>query len=260
MNSSTGPENWPAQWQAKALALHSVDWPHFRRDPVLMELIESSVWDEAEWRNRAEASGLDPAYLADSLYGYPPKTMEIDGYPVTATSIRMACYAKTIYENWHQVFSPIDVLEIGGGFGAMAWALWSRFRLCNYLVLDAECCLEMQREFTRGALVGIQAKKWQHNYNFDLAINTHSFGEMDPDDVAHYFGIIKEHLRDGGALYTQNRIKRTTDFEQYPYGDGWRHVLVRHPRGKKDWVECLSVRDRSVRDTTHPIERLKWTA
>jgi hypothetical protein len=219
-----------------------------------MELIESSVWDEARWRERAEASGLDPAYLADSLYGDPPKTMEIDGRLVTATSIRMACYASAIRENWQQVSSRLEVLEIGGGYGAMAYTLNKWYGIWGYYVIDADACVEMQRQFTRNTIM-LEAEKWERG-EFDLAINTHSFGEMDPDDVARYFGIIRDYLRDGGALYIQNRLKRTTGFEQYPYGDGWRHELVRHPQGKKDWVECLSVRDRSLTATKHPVELL----
>ncbi len=218
-----------------------------------MELIESSVWDEDEWRGRAKASGLDPAYLSDSLYGDPPKSMEVDGVPMTATSIRMACYAGAIADNWRPVSSRIDVLEIGGGYGAMAYFLGKRYGIWHYYVLDAAPCIEMQRVFTRNTIM-LEADKWRGG-EFDLAINTHSFGEMDPDDVSRYFAIIKENLREGGALYIQNRIERVTDFEQYPYGDGWHHKLVAHPWGKKAWVECLSVRDKQANER-HPIERL----
>jgi hypothetical protein len=219
-----------------------------------MELVESSVWEEDRWRKRAEASGLDPVYLADSLYGDPPKTIGIDGYPVTATSIRMACYASAIYENWQYVSSRLEVLEIGGGYGAMAYTLNKWYGIWAYYVIDADACIKMQRQFTRNTIM-LEAEKWD-GQEFDLAINIHSFGEMDPDDVERYFGIIKSNLRDGGALYTQNRLKRTTNFEQYPYGDGWRHVLVRHPQGEPAWVECLSVRDRSVKDAAHPVAML----
>jgi hypothetical protein len=246
VNSSIGSENWPAQWRAKALALHSVNWPQFRRDPALMELIESSVWDEARWRDRADASGIDLAYLADSLYGDPPKTVELDdiGICATATSIRMACYAKTISDYW-QHDAP-DVLEIGGGYGAMAHALSRRYKLSNYYIIDHESCMTMQRQFIRKT-VGVEAKRW-NGQKFDLAINTHSFGEMDPDDVTYYFQIIKENLHEGCALYVSNRIRRVTDFEQYPYGGGWLHRLVRHPQGNDAWIECLSVRDRANAD------------
>lgn len=246
--SRTGPENWPERWAAKQKALESVDWPNFRANPILMQGIETNLSMLASWVAWAKRFKIPRSYLRDSLYGSPAHEV-VDGVPMTATSVKMAFHAKAIADKWG-CDSP-RILEIGGGYGALAFALAQRFDIKNYYVIDHPSCIKMQLRFIVKT-TQLPTDGWL-GQEFDLAVNTCSFGEMDPDDVAGYFELIKKHLVPGGALYINNRLKRVTDFKDYPYGPGWEHKLVKHPLGNPNWVHCLSVRDEDA-SSPHPFE------
>jgi len=244
--SVTGPDNWPKRWEDKSNALRAVNWNTFRRDPVLMEgiQIQHKLFDV--WLERVRTAGVSPSESEDDGMGSPEGQI-VDGYFTTADSLRQAYYAKTICSNW-SLPAYFNVLDIGGGYGAFAQALRRRARL-SYFALDAEPCLRMQKEFA-------DAREWRAPRRIDLALNTNSFGEMDLDEVRRYFEIIETYLVDGGALYTQNRLFRVTSFSEYPYGPGWRHILVRHPWNEEGKFECLSVRDRNA-TSPHPATILQ---
>lgn len=251
LGSTLGIDNWPARWAAKEKALENVDWANFRRDPVLMEGIQTGDVRFELWYERAKAAGIEPRYFEDSRFG-DPLGREVDGVFATANSLRMACYAnamKTIL-SWYTV--PTNVLDIGGGYGGMALALRKLIEIDTWFVIDSLPCVQMQKAFIQ---VPVREFKISNATWVDLVLNTNSFGEMDPQDVAGYFEIIERWLTDEGAFYTVNRLTRVTNFRDYPYGPGWRHVLVRHPVGDPAWAECLSVRDRSA-NSPHPVEML----
>lgn len=249
LGSTLGIDNWPARWLAKSMALEKVDWNTFRRNSVLMEGIQTRPEQFARWYERV--NGIAPCYFEDSRFG-SPEGREVAGVFATATSLRMAYHADTIARNWPTVES-VTILDIGGGYGGMALALSRRYAISRYFILDAEPCELMQRNFATGA--GLIPTERFFQSPLDLVVNTNSLGEMDPGNVDGYFGIVERHLVDGGAFYTMNRLERATNFERYPYGQGWRHVLVRHPFGNKAWVECLSVRDRGA-NSEHPLSVL----
>lgn len=252
VGSSIGIDNWPARWAEKERILKTVDWSTFRRNAQLMEGIQVGTHRFDLWYERAKAAGVEPRHFEDSSFG-SPDGREVDGVFATANSLRMAYYVQTIAEHVEPRI-PLRVLDIGGGFGAMALAISRRFRIRAYFVKDAEPCLKMQCYFA-GHVLGLTVSSRCFDL-VDLVVNTNSFGEMDPEDVFGYFETIEQVVVDGGAFYTMNRLKRVTDFKEYPYGSGWRHVLVRHPFGDESWAECLSVRDRSAR-SPHPVEMLK---
>lgn len=252
--STVGIDDWPKRWEEKARALETVDWSTFRRNPVLMEGIETNWTKLALWVERARSLGVKPEHWGDPMVG-SPRGEVVSGFFATSDSVRMACYVQAIAENWPRFgWRPFDVLDIGGGYGALLVALWIRSAPSGYYVLDSEPLIRLQHEYARRTTSLPCAERFE-GMGVDLVVNTNSFGEMDLPEVTRYFEIIERWLVDGGAFYTQNRIERVTDFGRYPYGPGWRHVLVRHPFGDEAWVEALSIRDPSANDP-HPLEML----
>jgi SAM-dependent methyltransferase len=56
----------------------------------------------------------------------------------------------------------------------------------------------------------------------DLAVNTASFGEMTPETVAAYFGVLRRVIKPGGLFFTVNREEKVMDgrpvrFAEYPW-------------------------------------------
>jgi len=56
----------------------------------------------------------------------------------------------------------------------------------------------------------------------DLAVNTASFGEMRPEVITAYFGLLRRVLRPGGLFFTVNREEKAMDgvpvrFREYPW-------------------------------------------
>lgn len=249
--STIGIDNWPKRWAQKAEALKRVDWVRFRQDSVLMEGIETKPLQLRLWLERARAMGVEPQHMADAMVG-DPKGEQLDGFFMTANSVRMACYVHRILKHWKPP-QRYDALEIGGGYGALLLALWVTRPPEKYYAIDSAPMVRLQEEYARRT-TRVEVSAFP-GADVHLVVNTNSFGEMDLGEVLRYFAIIEKHLVDGGAFYTQNRVERVTDFRRYPYGPGWRHVLVKNPFGDKAWVECLSIRDRGA-SSPHPLEML----
>jgi hypothetical protein len=117
------------------------------------------------------------------------------------------------------------ILEIGGGYGGLAWFLTRILPRASYVIVDlpsslihsgcyltvAQATHPVRLSDGTGAAGGAEielvtntAAEALAGRRFDLAINTISFGEMPSDAVRGYAALIDRTLADDGELFEQN--------------------------------------------------------
>jgi hypothetical protein len=125
----------------------------------------------------------------------------------------------------------LRVLEIGGGYGGLAYWFKSAFRNCSYTIVDLpECllysglylslCLPDQRASIGTAEPPRFGLRFVPNYmadaldeEFDLVINTLSLSEMSVPQIETYAGLIAERwLAKDGLFFEQNQDNRSVGF------------------------------------------------
>ena len=60
--------------------------------------------------------------------------------------------------------------------------------------------------------------------DIDLGINITSFQEMNDQIVSSYFDLLRSASRPGGLLFCVNRLRKQTNFVEYPWGKYWRVI------------------------------------
>lgn len=180
--------NWPEIWKRKTKQLETANLNEFRAS----ELTEGLEWWKPS-RELEEAADLvarhtQPEMMCDSLVGKPPYQL-YHGYPITLSSVEHAYMANSILEG---VQAPKSIVEIGGGFGGLAYSLRLQgIKPDRYVMIDHPSCLELQEHFISETIGTegfdfIPIGTYFIHENFDLTINTRSFGEMEKSDVEHY--------------------------------------------------------------------------
>jgi hypothetical protein len=120
----------------------------------------------------------------------------------------------------------IRILEIGGGYGALASWFRSAFPSCSYTILDLPECLlfsGLYLSLSRPDVCtgwGVErvpfGLRFVPNYqadflceSFDLVINTLSMSEMSTFQVRHYVSLMKSNwLQGNGLFFEQNQDNR----------------------------------------------------
>lgn len=149
------------------------------------------------------------------------------------------------------------ILEIGAGYGNLAHKLKFLYPNVKYIIVDLPEVLLIQHYFINKnnpqckiknlldyqdipysnaneidcdvLLVPFKAHK-KIKINFDVAINTRSFGEM-PKEVLHdYIAWVEKNINHKGLLYTTNRYVFTKSIDKnkirdYPFDDHWDPVI-----------------------------------
>jgi hypothetical protein len=120
------------------------------------------------------------------------------------------------------------ILEIGAGYGGLAWFIRQVNPLCEYVVLDlpeslvystiylALACRDVRHSYgvlEEGAgfsyLPNYRFPELQkHGRRFDLVINTLSMSEMTLEQVSSYCEGIRELIGDDGVFFEQNQDNR----------------------------------------------------
>jgi len=260
-------KHWNTQWAKKRALMNGLDdIPEDFRKTKLVACIEphSSAVNLAGLMERCDKIGIPRELRRDTLVGSPPYTLHVDGLSITRISLRHSYFANSILTHLKQPDRPITVLEIGPGFGGLAALLNRVIDIGTYCLVDQRICLDMQAHFLSRACPDLKcmfllpSDKW--NVTPDIVINTHSFVEMDPPEVARYFTKIQESLWrgpiNGGSLYSVNlRDWHVSSFRGFPYDRCWRYPILRKSLYAPRYVECLSVRDSSA-DSDHPDKLL----
>jgi putative sugar O-methyltransferase len=212
------------------------------------------------------------SYMPDHLIAHAPKILgeigwEVEGHPVNHDIYVYQERLNLLYESGiiNYLQSKIDrnqdinILEIGAGYGGLAYFLKVIFPKANIFLVDIPESLMFSSLY-----LSITRAKYKHliydgadktligsnkfDYNFipnylfddllfsnlkvDLAINTLSFAEMSEAQVGHYAAGIKKMLGTEGLLFEQNH-KVTASVT----GCNCKEALEKHFIFKKDFSE-----------------------
>lgn len=185
------------------------------------------------WNTRQARRLFNRAFLATSAGG----TLDLDGVtgqlgkPLTPHKALAAYYFNLIQP--HLPAQPeLNYLEIGAGSGYLA-ALLHKTRNCKTVIIDLPeiipfSFLYMNRLFPQAVFQlpneARDANAISRTADFvfltpdqcsllpdcsiDLAINTASFGEMLPQQIAVYFGLLRRVMNKEGLFFTCNRVEK----------------------------------------------------
>lgn len=229
---------WESKWRNLGVELAQTDWSKFRTDSRLMRHIENPTTGRvlAMASRCVDEFAIQPYLLFDSLVGSPPVTFGLAGGQITRASVEHARMAwaidKALYD-WGCEGRPV-VVEIGGGFGGLAWQLCRASAVEKYAFVDHPAVLRVQRHFVDGLFeaeaVESQFQMWP-DFSFiradeyekhlkgpvDVVVNTRSMMEMDQAEVNRYFGWIASVLSPDGIFYSVNRLEKVTRLEGWPW-------------------------------------------
>jgi hypothetical protein len=128
------------------------------------------------------------------------------------------------------------VVEIGGGYGALAWYLKTRFPAATYVMIDLSRSLLFSGCYLAAALPGTAAEVFSSGRSItrggvnlvsdadlgklpamqvDVAINTLSFAEMPEETVLDYCAWIERNLAPDGVLFEQNFDNRNLGYVHF---------------------------------------------
>jgi len=126
----------------------------------------------------------------------------------------------------HLPARPLDVLEIGGGAGNLAYVLWRMGLVGSYTMVDlpemlAHAAFTVQRHLPDVEMVfGERARPGGAGFlaaeevgglpadAFDVCLNLNSFMEMDEAQVDAYLGVVARTGRPGALFFNVNRRQR----------------------------------------------------
>lgn len=180
------------------------------------------------------------------------------------------------------------VCEIGGGYGAFAQKIHSRFR-CKVILIDLPeanvlSSYYLSKNFPKAKfLLGDEiedrmvTKEHVEEYDFiiippwyklaedvtvDLFINTRSMMEMNISVIKQYFALIQNHVAEDGFFYNLNRYQKISvgypiKLSKYPYDQKWNVVLSKPAWRQRDHHLLLTKRtDQRIGDIKEELRRI----
>ena len=165
--------------------------------------------------------------LKESLLG-SPLTFDFHGQMLSAGAIINALTAYRII-SWCNTTGlsdrPLRVLEIGPGYGQVAYQLFNSLKIQSYSIVDLPenlflSSFYLQANFPEKSAHFVQNRNlWKNQVDllflvppfldslpgpFDLVVNSYSFQEMTRCSVDEYFAYVSSHLSDYGIFYSLN--------------------------------------------------------
>ncbi len=158
-----------------------------------------------------------------------PATFDFLGRPASVTYLENLAVLCALREMMTGSLKQSHIVEIGAGYGCMAYFLMRSDAVSSYTIIDLPENLVNSAYFlsqnfpdmpikvcTNGEPVsqlGINLVLPGHieaidGLKFDLAINTDSLGEMRAETAKAYVAWIHEHLREGGYFFSKNGHRR----------------------------------------------------
>ncbi len=248
--------DWPARWARKTERMNApnMDWKRFRRDPILMEGIQTLPGKFDKMYRRCADLGVPAWLMADEpSIGEPEGRYALETF-MTAASMKHASHAHRIRTNWTPPKVPIRVLEIGGGYGGLLTALLRIYAVESYSCVDAKPLHAIRRKYVR-RWISHRPVEWTHMIDLDpemmngiwacnisLTIASNALVEMPIKAVAHYFDMLHERLVPGGAFYTVNSQRREIKPADFPWDDRWEFRIDGPAFGDERYSEILAVR------------------
>ncbi|MDT7713252.1 MAG: hypothetical protein QOG46_1974 [Pseudonocardiales bacterium] len=195
------------------------------------------------------------------------------GDPVVA-SYRGRRISQDLCNSVHELYSataafpenrpgPGGVLELGGGYGRVAWVFMEEFPEARYILCDIPPALAIAQEYLTTLFPDRRTFRFRHfddeaevadelaaaqlvfltpnqlsmlaPLGVSLSVNISSLHEMRPEQIAHYLGEVDRHTN--GFFYTKQwgswhnpDDDVVVDRTSYPYPPSWRQVYERtHP-------------------------------
>lgn len=178
------------------------------------------------WRRLSPLIPVDYEYLIrDSGRGNPPvstiQTSRAGALRASVGSIEYAAMLSVILP--HLMHIP-DVLEIGGGYGGLAWA-GRTAGIDKWTIVDLPWVARFSRRYLKGTDVRIICPEEfaVEDHSYSLVIQTRGFMEMSDPEIAFYFDAIQGRaLSPGGLFFTINRFHKVSDFVSYPFDSKWK--------------------------------------
>jgi putative sugar O-methyltransferase len=130
--------------------------------------------------------------------------------------------------------SPRHFLEVGAGYGRMAYALLSSYPEASYTIIDIEPAIEISRWYLsqifapeRLRFLSPDEAKLLDAGSADVALSISSLQEMTPQQVEYYLRLF-DQVAEGGMVFlkqwevwTNPVDNMTMRFDEYPIPDRW---------------------------------------
>ncbi len=165
-----------------------------------------------------------------------------------------------------------SVIELGAGYGRLAWVFLTVFRDVRYVVVDIPPALAIAEQYLSSLFADRSVFGFRHFDSFadvadelhsaqivfltpnqldllppqraDLFVNVSSLHEMRPDQIEHYFAAIETHC--AGHFYTKQWQRSVNEFDDlivshddYPVPAGWHVVFDRTHPVQVEFFEAL---------------------
>jgi hypothetical protein len=226
------------QCRAQLSGLSGVFFDHFHSGNLTHFVAESFQYLKANHRSIFEMlpvmADLDlriiPALVVDTLFQYddfyPIKVAGIDEalFPVVKDTVLLDTFAVSLKKTEALHISPLllryimettllvetfgsldgmNVLEIGGGYGGMAFVVQSLYYVSSYTIVDLAICGKLQEKFLRTyrsfypyAIRTVPSIRRQ-SISSDLLFSFYAISELSTDVVNNYIDLYVRHASSG---------------------------------------------------------------
>jgi len=184
-----------------------------------------------------------------------PEVYKVGGIDYNYSDLFIINFFHRIVENLKS--DPKNIIEIGGGYGAMAYKLKKKYPNSTIFLIDLpeagllqayylkelfkksnffifEDFLKHRNDLKEENFKNIDfvilhpqcLKNLKFKNFFDLAINTRSFMEMRSSEIKKYFDYLQIALKDNALFYNVNKYHKSTSgdvvkIKNYPYDNNW---------------------------------------
>src|SRR5262245_7520031 len=173
--------------------------------------------------------------------------LEVGGqdYHASVSSIEFAAMAGAL---WRALDPGARVIEIGGGYGGLASAMLRARPDLAWTIIETPDVARVTRWYLADTPQTRVVTSLDGLEPADLVVQTRGFMEMEPHVLRYYFAAIQDGrlLKDGGQLYTINRLKKISRFADYPFDQRWA-VVFRRP-----WLESHPMLEALLQRTPTP--------
>jgi putative sugar O-methyltransferase len=217
------------------------------------------------------AGGHPVATLEEPLLGRPAY-IEHRGHRVSEDLCNSALEFISIGEGLGRTSGIRSVMELGAGYGRLAWVFLSLLPEVRYTIVDIPPALAVAERYLRETHPERRVFGFRRFESFEeiaddlgraelafltpnqldllppqaaeLFINVSSLHEMRPDQIEHYFGVISRHC--AGGFYSKQWLRSVNDRDKvviarddYPIPAHWRVVFDRRHAIQVEFFEAF---------------------
>ncbi len=137
-----------------------------------------------------------------------------------------------------------NVLEIGGGYGRLAYFFKRLVPDCRYTIVDIDPALGLSQRYLGECGVKVEfSRTIDESERYDLVINTSSFDEMPAVVSTAYLRTIERVCH--GHVFVNGYSRASHDYrgrsrlglDELVYGDAWRVLYAKRHRFNPGWVD-----------------------